>query len=67
LSELGIAVELHVARESTIVDLVALLKAHARREDRLMYRWAATNIAPATQSKIIRQLRRAFETVVGER
>jgi hypothetical protein len=40
LAELGIAVELHAARAPAVEELAALVRAHAHREDALLYRWA---------------------------
>jgi hemerythrin-like domain-containing protein len=66
LAELDIAVDLHLARESTIADLVALLKAHAEREDRLMYRWAASNLDTGTRQTIRAEIRRAFHNIATQ-
>jgi hemerythrin len=63
LTELDIAVDLHLARESTIADLVTMLKAHAEREDRLMYRWAASNLGAGTRKTIREEIRRAFHNI----
>ncbi len=40
LLELGIAVDLHAIRYESSRELVELLRAHARREESLLYRWA---------------------------
>jgi hemerythrin-like domain-containing protein len=40
LTELGIGVDLHLTRASAVAELVEMLRAHARREDALLYRWA---------------------------
>jgi hemerythrin-like domain-containing protein len=58
LSELDIAVDLHLAREGTIADLIKLLRSHAKREDALMYRWASNHLDPAEQRTISAELRR---------
>jgi hypothetical protein len=42
--ELGIHVELHAIRAQTIEQLLARLRAHAEREDAVMYRWAASHL-----------------------
>jgi hemerythrin HHE cation binding domain-containing protein len=65
LSELDIAVDLHLAHERTIADLVTLLRAHGRREDALMYRWAAASLSPAQQTTILGELRRAVGKLIG--
>jgi hemerythrin superfamily protein len=41
LLELGVAVELHTLRQHMLDDFVALLRAHATREESLLYTWAA--------------------------
>jgi hypothetical protein len=40
LLELGIAIDLHLLRFERARDLIEALRAHAGREDRLLYRWA---------------------------
>ena len=46
LMELGVAIDLHSARVAMCVGLVELLRAHADREQRFLYRWAATCLHP---------------------
>lgn len=50
LTELGIGVDLHAVRAEVVADFIALLRAHARREDELLYRWAERELPPAAQS-----------------
>ena len=40
LLELGVAVDLHLGRYEAGRELVDMLRAHADREDKLLYRWA---------------------------
>lgn len=40
VDELGIGTDLHITRAAAIRELADLLRAHARREDALLYRWA---------------------------
>jgi hemerythrin-like domain-containing protein len=40
LIEMAISLDLHALRADAVRDFVALLKEHARREDRLFYPWA---------------------------
>ncbi|HET9991715.1 MAG TPA: hemerythrin domain-containing protein [Kofleriaceae bacterium] len=47
LLELGVAVDLHLARYTRALELVELLRAHAGREDHLLYRWADQNLDSA--------------------
>jgi len=44
LLEIGVAVDLHAARYTRALDLVEKLRAHAGREDHLLYRWADQNL-----------------------
>jgi hemerythrin len=46
LLELGVAIDLHYVRARMCRALVDRLRAHARREDDLMYRWVAKNLDP---------------------
>lgn len=50
LTELGIGVDLHSVRAEIVADFVALLRAHAHREDELLYRWAERELPPSAQS-----------------
>jgi predicted amidohydrolase YtcJ len=65
LTELDIAVDLHLVGEQTVDALIKLLRAHARREDALMYRWAASHVEPAAQRTIIADFRRALAKLIG--
>jgi hypothetical protein len=40
LLKLGVGVDLHLTRFTQVDEFVAQLRAHAKREDALMYRWA---------------------------
>lgn len=51
LTELGIGVDLHVVRAEIVADFIALLRAHAQREDALLYRWAERELPASTQAK----------------
>jgi hypothetical protein len=48
LLEIGVAIDLHQARYARALELVEKLRAHAGREDHLLYRWADQNL-DATQ------------------
>jgi hemerythrin-like domain-containing protein len=50
LTELGIGVDLHAVRAELVADFVALLRAHAHREDELLYRWAERELPPSARS-----------------
>jgi hemerythrin len=46
LLEIGVAIDLHYIRARTCRALVERLRAHAQREDDLMYRWVVKNLDP---------------------
>ena len=50
LAEAGIAIELHTLREATVEEFLALLRAHAAREERLLYPWANVAAVPSSWS-----------------
>jgi Hemerythrin HHE cation binding domain len=50
LIELGVGVDLHLLRVEVVTDFIALLRAHARREDALIYRWAERALPQSAQS-----------------
>jgi hemerythrin-like domain-containing protein len=50
LIELGMGVDLHLLRVEVVADFIALLRAHARREDALLYRWAERELPASAQS-----------------
>jgi hypothetical protein len=45
LAELGVELEIHVLREETVQRFVGALRAHAAREDELLYGWADDALA----------------------
>jgi Hemerythrin HHE cation binding domain len=47
LLELGIAVDLHYIRFERSREFIETLRAHAAREDRLLYRWADQKLDPS--------------------
>ena len=51
LLQLGVGVDLHVTRFGQVEDFVRLLRAHAKREEELMYRWAARRLQGADQPR----------------
>ena len=50
LSELGIGVDLHCTNLDAVEAFIRLLKAHAKREDALMYRWARKNLRAGVEA-----------------
>jgi hypothetical protein len=57
LLEMGLALDLHCLRAEAVETLARQLKAHAAREDRAFYAWAATHTAPDTWQSIERSLK----------
>jgi hypothetical protein len=47
LLQLGVGVDLHLTRFGQVEDFVRLLRGHAKREQELMYRWAARRLNDA--------------------
>ena len=58
LVELGVGVDLHIVRLVVANELVASLRAHAHREDRLLYKWGDENLESRERSFLFRALRR---------
>jgi len=52
LAELGLAVELHTIREANILELVALLEAHAKHENSVLYRMAGDKASAAVEHRM---------------
>ena len=44
LLTLGVGVDLHLTKADTVADFVAALRAHAEREDALLYPWAEERV-----------------------
>lgn len=57
LAEIGVALEIHLVREATVEELVGSLRAHAAREEALLYRWAETALADERKAHILERLR----------
>ena len=56
LIEMGVGVDLHCTKADAVERLVRTLKAHAKREDALLYRWARANLSETVQQSIRAQL-----------
>lgn len=63
LTELGIAVELHTAREPQIQQLAQLLDAHAKHENDALYRLAGDKASTAVEHGIAQMLKQAASAV----
>ncbi len=46
VAELGVGVDLHLVPLDLAHELIEALRAHARREDEVLYRWAEREVAP---------------------
>jgi hemerythrin superfamily protein len=57
LAELGVALEIHLVREATVEELIGSLRAHAAREEALLYRWAETALADERKAHILERIR----------
>lgn len=65
LAAIGVAVDLHAVRADDIHALVALLRAHASREDALAYRYADEAVAGDVRSRVIARLRERLARLTG--
>ena len=65
VSELGLAIELHSAREPMISELIRTLDEHAEREDRTLYRFADEKASVAVQHRIAVMLKEAVQLVIA--
>lgn len=52
LAELGVAVELHLAREANVSELIELLEAHAKHENGALYRLTSGRVTPEVERGI---------------
>lgn len=55
LGEIGLALELHVARKAMFDDLVARLLDHAGREDEILYGWADRKLPERVLEALLRR------------
>ena len=65
VSELGIAIELHAARQPAISELIRVLHEHAEREDRTLYRFAGEKASAAVQRRIVTMLKEAAHLAIA--
>ncbi len=56
LDDLGVGVDLHAVSLETARCFVEALRAHARREDQLFYRWAEGRVDESGQEAVAREL-----------
>jgi len=58
LTELGVGVDLHLTRATAVTRFVEELRAHAHREDALLYRWADQALAAIDRAAVVGRLPR---------
>jgi hemerythrin-like domain-containing protein len=56
LNDLGVGVDLHAVKLDVAQEFVEALRAHAHREDRLLYRWAERELEQSGQEAVEREL-----------
>jgi hypothetical protein len=56
LLELGVGVDLHLTRDTTVAAFAAFLAEHAQREDRLMYQVAGDPTSGVDPDRVLRRL-----------
>jgi hemerythrin superfamily protein len=59
LAELGVGVEIHIVREEMVERFVQLLRAHGKREEETVYRWADRALDNTPKQSILDRLRSA--------
>jgi hemerythrin-like domain-containing protein len=52
LLQLGVGVDLHLTNDAQVDEFVRELRAHAAREDELLYQWAERELQPAAESHV---------------
>jgi Hemerythrin HHE cation binding domain len=55
LLQLGVGVDLHLTRHAQVADFINELRAHAKREEALMYRWSNQNVRDPELHKSLMQ------------
>ena len=58
LVEIGVGVDLHIVRLLVANAFIEKLRAHARREDELLYKWGDLHLEPRERSLLFRALHR---------
>lgn len=56
LAELGVGVDLHIVRLVVANRFITALRAHAQREDELLYKWGDEHLAPRERGFLFRAL-----------
>jgi polyisoprenoid-binding protein YceI len=66
LNEMAIALDLHSLRSERLVAFVAELRAHARREEALLYPWAARHLGEVARTRVEKALASARSSEASE-
>jgi hemerythrin-like domain-containing protein len=66
LDDLGVGVDLHLVKLDAAQGFVEALRAHADREDQLLYRWADRALPESGQEAVARELDRGTPAERGE-
>jgi polyisoprenoid-binding protein YceI len=61
LIRLGVDLDLHCLPAERIADFVASLRAHARREDEVLYPWAAHRLSDAARDRVQKEISKTEE------
>ena len=56
LLELGVGVDLHFARAEVVDRFIALLRAHAQREDAALYAWTQAHLGARERANVLERL-----------
>lgn len=67
LDELGLGVELHLISADLIERFIEKLRAHAEREDAMLYRFADRELDTATKTGVLARIRAAAARLAGAR
>ncbi len=65
LGEIGLALDLHVARAEQFERLAVDLRAHSAAEETGMYSWAEVELPKTTRELVLRKLRERLATIAG--
>jgi polyisoprenoid-binding protein YceI len=65
LTRLGVDLDLHCLPAERIADFVASLRAHARKENEVLYPWAALRLSEAARDRIRREISKTEEARMG--
>jgi hypothetical protein len=57
LAEIGVGIELHIVRETQMLELAQFLREHAKMEEKPLYTWADTALPESSFGLVFRRLR----------